>query len=664
MFLLNNFNYKFLDWTLLAFASILTCQVATSMLLNSLSFALVTIAINIYIASYFNLIKINEVQLKYFIAGSMPLLLIVELHHINMPIAYLLIVYLVIYNTSFTMNYILHERHFNLIFLSLQVLALFLVGLIILNNMHLLELIDCIMAMKKNTAETFGKIVANEISKVKPPKLPDNNSLPAALDTSREEGFYKTTRSNSELEYISVEGNQSVLSRLSALSEVSSQTYSQLTDEAREAVNNKLTIQINALGGALNKETLNSPRLSDELNKLIQNALECGVNSPKVEQSAKKVAKLYCTGQENFAALRKQEILEGVGKYINKPGALQTIYCNYHNFPASILELTTEVVKQNDPNKLWNLNNLLFSLTKTTNLGDKHLCSLVSNEYLEKLAGFTKTNMLQRHPHLMDSDLIFGILAQSNPNLNPNMENSNILSYLNTVNGQRMDDNSRVLVTNSFKDWAAGLFIKKVEDLLGENANNSHIVAQLIKLGLTPSKKTIMDLYVEKNGISWNTPMDHGFILDIPTLGILQEPLIKFYSNNDTNALYHALDIVSANTTDFKVNTTVNRENFNMDVDFKWVGGETLKASFLDPDHSNGKKSNVMGLDVLVHTIVYQTTVISHQNQDIASLISKAKANPEIWDKISQSVPFRFHNQTHGNYIDHIQVAKNIKNNE
>ena len=187
--------YKFFDWTLLAVALTLTCQVATSGLLNSLSFALVTIAINLYIGSYFSLLKINEVQLKYFIAGSMPLLLIVELHHINMPIAYLLIVYLVIYNTSFTMNYILHERHFHLIFLSLQVLTLFLVGLIILNNMHLLELIDCIMTMKKSTAETFGKIVANEVSKVKLPKVPDN-SLPAALDTSEEEGFYKTTRSN------------------------------------------------------------------------------------------------------------------------------------------------------------------------------------------------------------------------------------------------------------------------------------------------------------------------------------------------------------------------------------------------------------------------------------------------------------------------------------
>ena len=129
----------------------------------------------------------------------MPLLLVVELHNINMPIACLFMIYLVIYNGSFTMNYILHARYFQLVYLSLQIFALLLFAVIIFNNMPL-ELLDPFFNMKKTTAETLGKVVANELSKVKPPKIPDSSSLPAVIDTGREEGFYSTERSNSELD--------------------------------------------------------------------------------------------------------------------------------------------------------------------------------------------------------------------------------------------------------------------------------------------------------------------------------------------------------------------------------------------------------------------------------------------------------------------------------
>ena len=68
----------------------------------------------------------------------------------------------------------------------------------------------------------------------------------------------------------------------------------------------------------------------------------------------------------------------------------------------------------------------------------------------------------------------------------------------------------------------------------------------------------------------------------------------------------------------------------------------------------------MIGLDVLVHSIIYQITTLSHQNPDIGALISKVKANTEVWERITESVQFQFHNQTHGNYIDHIQ-AENLK---
>jgi len=157
----NVLSYKFLDWSLVA----------------------------IYIGtSYLRLIHIDEVQLKYFIAVSMPLLLVVELHNINMPIACLFMIYLVIYNGSFTINYILHARYFQIVYLSLQIFALLLFTLIIFNSMPL-ELLDPFFNMKKSTAETLGKVIASELSKVKPLKIPDSY-LPAVIDTGKEEGFY------------------------------------------------------------------------------------------------------------------------------------------------------------------------------------------------------------------------------------------------------------------------------------------------------------------------------------------------------------------------------------------------------------------------------------------------------------------------------------------
>ena len=63
-----------------------------------------------------------------------------------------------------------------------------------------------------------------------------------------------------------------------------------------------------------------------------------------------------------------------------------------------------------------------------------------------------------------------------------------------------------------------------------------------------------------------------------------------------------------------------------------------------------------------VLTIIYKTTIISPPlDQEIGSLISKAKANPEVWERMTESVQFQFHNKINGNYIDHIQVIKNIK---
>jgi hypothetical protein len=224
-----------------------------------------------------------------------------------------------------------------------------------------------------------------------------------------------------------------------------------------------------------------------------------------------------------------------------------------------------------------------------------------------------------------------------------------------------MDSNSRIVITKGFKDWAFELFSKKLENSLGDTAQNAHVVAKLIEFGLTPAKPAIMDMYVENEVLSWNSLVDHNPVLDIPVLGVLQEPLTQFYATNDINLLYNALDIVLANEESFRVIDEVRREGFNLNMDFEWPGNaENMKASCLDPKHINFKKSSVMGLDVLVHTLIYKTTTLSHQ-EDIGSLLSKAKANPEVWKKITESVQFKFHSQTHGNFIDHIQVSENLK---
>ena len=83
----------------------------------------------------------------------------------------------------------------------------------------------------------------------------------------------------------------------------------------------------------------------------------------------------------------------------------------------------------------------------------------------------------------------------------------------------------------------------------------------------------------------------------------------------------------------------------------------------MDADHSNTQKSNIIALDVLVHTIVYKSTT-SPMNQEISLLLSKTKAIPLVWDKMMESVQFQFHSKTNGNFIDYIQINKNIKNDE
>lgn len=381
--------------------------------------------------------------------------------------------------------------------------------------------------------------------------------------------------------------------------------------------------------------------------------------------SARKVAELFCKGQQDWGTIGKLDLIQGVGTRLNRTSEVKSIVCNYPNFQGSVLELITQVVGQKDPNALWNLNNLLFSLNNTTNLGTHHVCSVVANDYLTSLSGLTKTGLLQQYPNLVDSDLIFTVLAQSNPNFNPTFDSSHILDYLNTLNTQRMDSKSEILVQKNIAEAMLYHLSKKAEAAFGDEAQNVRIAADMLGLALTPSKQTIMDLYLEKEAISWDNIVDHNPILNLPILGILQEPLMKFYVNDDTDALYNALDIVSANGTYFSVNPTVNGESLNINAEYKWSKGESLKASFMDVSHSNTQKSNMIALDVLVHTIVYKSTVLSPPlDQEIGLLLSKAKTNPLVWNKIMESVQFQFHNKTNGNYIDHIQVIKNIKNNE
>jgi hypothetical protein len=459
-----------------------------------------------------------------------------------------------------------------------------------------------------------------------------------------------------------MKGNQSVLNRLSALSELSSQTYSQLTDEARNTINNTLSRQIEALGGSVNQGSLSSPRLSNEVNKLMEITLQFGADSPRAQSSARNVAELYTAGQQDLNLTHKLELIQHVGNLLNRSTEMKTVFCNYPNFPVSILELINEVAKANDPLKLWNLNSLLSALTNSTNLGEKHLCSIVSSEYLESLTtNFTKNALTQRYPHLIDSDIIFAILAQSNSSLNPN-DNSSILNYLATVDNQRMDSNSRILVTDGFKQQILSAFIKKAENYIGDTSQNAHVMAKLINFGLTPSKQTIMNMYVENDTISWNTLVNHNPILNISTLGVLTEPILKFYSTYNVDSLCNALDIVSRNKEWFRVINLVNKEHFNLDMEFEWCGTvDNTKISCVTPENVNFLRTNIIGLEVLVHSIIHQITMIPNQNLDIGTLISKAKANTEVWKRITESVQFQFHNQTNSNYIDHIQVPENLK---
>jgi len=321
-----------------------------------------------------------------------------------------------------------------------------------------------------------------------------------------------------------------------------------------------------------------------------------------------------------------------------------------------VLDFINEIYKGNDPLKLWNLNCLLFSLTKTTNLGDKHLCSVFANDYLGSLSSFTKSSLVQRYPDLIDTDIIFALLAQSNPSLNPNVDNSTILDYLARLDCQRMDDHSRV-ITQDLKDRIASAFIKCMEN----TAQNAHLIDELlIEFGFKPSKKNLIDLFVEENVISWNSLVDPS-ILDISVLGVLQESITQFYSTHDIKALDNALDIVSNNKNWFKVTNHVQK--FNQDVDFEWVGSvDNMKSSCVTPGQVNFLRTNIVGLDVLVHTLVYQTTrIYPPLDQEIGLLLSKAKADPLVWERMTESVQFNFHNLTHSNYIDHIQVPKNLK---
>jgi hypothetical protein len=97
-------------------------------------------------------------------------------------------------------------------------------------------------------------------------------------------------------------------------------------------------------------------------------------------------------------------------------------------------------------------------------------------------------------------------------------------------------------------------------------------------------------------------------------------------------------------------------------MEFEWCGTvDNTKISCVTPENVNFLRTNIIGLEVLVHSIIHQITMISNQNPDIGTLISKAKANTEVWKRITESVQFQFHNQTHSNYIDHIQVPENLK---
>jgi len=624
----NIVSYKFLDWSLVAIASIFVYQVATShSLVNSFSLAVMAGAISIYVgSSYLNLINCDEVQLRYFITGSTPLLLYVEFHNIHMPLGCLFMVYLVIYNSSFTINYIIYRRYFQLIFLSLQIIAVLLATLIIFHNMHL-ELLDPLLNMKKSTAETFGKVVANELSKVKPPKM-DPDSLPAVLDTTREESFYSTERSNSEL--ISLERNQSVLDKLSSekkvgyysterntfpricrLSAISSSMFDTLDENVRRSITKNLYAEVEVI---LDKEPtksnfLASPRFNQQALNLFELAKSQGPDSPVAITATKRLAETYCL-ELSTQNMDLNLVKSKVKNIVNDPPVYQGLLFKNPN-----LFINCQLVESLTPkelNRLLNISNTYLSVWKNypqPNMLENTRCSHIHNEYLEErfsVKGFSVFSLNKNYSSFSHPQNCWNFLTS----LNSNFDKEVLKAYNEYINYIRTVDNDRLQINNE-----KGLFKKAINFAIPFVSGQTFALVSeeqqknIVDYSINPrTPYNLIDLAVKGEEITWENLSlleTHNYLLDIPTLGVLQNDLNNYFLSRNIDHLIHCLVKVKENPANFIIQQYADQSTNTTPVNPKWEGKKTIQQCS-DGKSMHFKHVNIFGLHVLSQACIFE----------------------------------------------------------
>ena len=229
-----------------------------------------------------------------------------------------------------------------------------------------------------------------------------------------------------------------------------------------------------------------------------------------------------------------------------------------------------------DLNKLININNIYFNLEKIH--PHDSTCAHFSKEQLREIfinVSHCKSAIYESaiHTFLINcGDANWAFLCD----LSPKFKKKEISGYIGMI---------RVIRASDYLEMG----VKKIDTI------NTYVDHDL------------MEVWIRKEGISWNTlsfkKIDH--VLNTPYLGILEDQLLDYFITRDLSILTRCIENVKNNPEAFlfQKNTDLSPTK----IKFEWHGKSTI-STCKSPAHINYKKVNIQGLRVLRNACLFEIT--------------------------------------------------------
>lgn len=565
-------------------------------LVNALAFVIITCVYFLYNT------RVNDARLEFTLLTLVILLLSMEALSIVVPLGILVLIPLITYNSQFELTLILNANFFRIVFLSLYAMLALLVTFILCSNLEIIA--SDIVMMKKGTLDTL-KALSTKIdpSKVKVPKPdpgPHNNGgilVENEDQPSEKVGYYSTERNT--------------FPRICRLSALSSSTFDTLDENVRRSITKNLYAEVEVIldKKPTKSDFLASPRFNQQALNLFELAKSQGPDSPVAKTATKKLAETYCF-ELSTQSMDLNLVKSKVKNIVNGSPVYHGLLLKNPN-----LFINCQLVESLTPknlNQLLNISNTYSSVWKNypqPNILENMTCSRTHNVYLEErfsVKGFSVFSLNKNYSSFSHPQNCWNFLTS----LNSNFDKEVLKAYNEYINYIRTVDNDRLQINNE-----KGLFKKAINFAIPFVSGQTFALVSeeqqknIVDYSINPrTPYNLIDLAVKGEEITWENLSlleTHNYLLDIPTLGVLQNDLNNYFLSRNIDHLIHCLVKVKENPANFIIQQDADQSTNTTPVNPKWEGKKTIQQCS-DGESMHFKHVNIFGLHVLSQACIFE----------------------------------------------------------